>query len=500
MPKTRSSGNTIASRGSGSGSGGGGFGAGGSGGIGFEGNNEMSNRLDERIQETGSVDVEVMSRTRDGMETVTVNFDSNTPGIFAVDSASGNSYTVNSEEETCTCNDYVHRNRRCRHMEAVALAQEEMPRGFAGGSRTDQEVNANEVSREHINNERTLEAHNAERSFSDDNHFYTDNPEEFERDMARLRNEPIPYEYENVLNGSDITFGIELEFVGGDSNAIARELYAMGIVAYDHMTPYHAETRYPHRYRGNHGKWKLEEDGSVTSGRRGGELVSPILKDTPETWQQIEIICQVAKRHGGRVSSKTGGHVHVSVEPLDGKRQRWRRLFKAFAGNEEAVFRLSGGELGQMRRGETDYAATTRAELDSAIRTPLPEEGSLADFRHRLSNVNWQKYRSFNLKPFTSGTRPTLEIRAFNGSLTPGVIQANIKTSVGLIHAAERSRTQGVSEGLTTSSFSKRGRLIEETNSNRQDSATMMRMLDAFFTRKSDKEHVLNVMAKNRWR
>ena len=153
-----------------------------------------------------------------------------------------------------------------------------------------------------------------------------------------------------------------------------------------------------------------------------------------------------------------------------------------------------------MRRGETDYAATTRAELDSAIRTPLPEEGSLADFRHRLSNVNWQKYRSFNLKPFTSGTRPTLEIRAFNGSLTPGVIQANIKTSVGLIHAAERSRTQGVSEGLTTSSFSKRGRLIEETNSNRQDSATMMRMLDAFFTRKSDKEHVLNVMAKNRWR
>lgn len=492
MPKTRSSGNTIASRGSGSGSGGGGFGAGGSGGIGFEGNNEMSNRLDERIQETGSVDVEVMSRTRDGMETVTVNFDSNTPGVFTVDSASGNSYTVNSEEETCTCNDYVHRNRRCRHMEAVALAQEEMPRGFAGGSQTDREVSANEVSREHINNERTLEAHNAERSFSDDNHFYTDNPEEFERDMARLRNEPIPYEYENVLNGSDITFGIELEFVNGDSHAIARELYGLGICSSPRMERYHSQS-VP-------GKWKLEQDGSVTTGSRGGELVSPILKDTPETWRQIETICQVAKRHGAQVNSKTGGHVHVSVEPLDGKRQRWRRLFKAFAGNEEAVFRLSGGELGSIRSGYSTYATSTRSELDSAIRTSLPEEGSMMEFRDRLSSVSWQKYRSFNLKPFTSGTRPTLEIRAFNGSLTPGVIQANIKTSVGLIHAAERSRTQGVSDGLTTSSFSKRGRLIEETNNNRQDNATMMRMLDTFFTRKSDKEHILNVMAKNRWR
>lgn len=493
MPKTRSSGNTIASRGNGSGSGGGGFG-GGSGGIGFEGNNEMSSRLDERIQETGSVDVEVVSRTRDGMETVTVNFDSNTPGIFAVDSASGNSYTVNSEEETCTCNDYIHRNRRCRHMEAVALAQEEMPRGFAGGSRTDQEVNANEVSREHINNERTLEAHNAERTFSDDNHFYTDNPEEFERDMARLRNEPIPYEYENVLNGSDITFGIELEFVNGNSDAIARELYDMGICSSPRMQRYHSSS-VP-------GKWKLESDGSVTDRRtgRGGELVSPILKDTPETWQQIEKICEVARRHGAQVNSKTGGHVHVSVEPLDGKRQRWRRLFKAFAGNEEAVFRLSGGELGSIRSGYSTYATSTGSELNSAIRTSLPEEGSMAEFRSRLANVGWDKYRSFNLLPFTSGTRPTLEIRAFNGSLTPGVIQANVKTSVGLIHAAERSRTQGVSEGLTTSSFSKRGRLIEETNNNRQDSATMMRMLDAFFTRKSDKEHVLNVMAKNRWR
>jgi hypothetical protein len=501
MPKTRSSGNTIASRGNGGGrvggSGVGGAGGGiggGTGGVGFEGNEEMSDRIDERLQEARSVDVEVESRSRNGMERVRVDFDPATPGVYQVHSASGNAYTVNEEEQSCTCNDHVHRQRRCRHIEAVAIAQEEMPRGFAGGSMADRDINANEVSREHINNERALEDRNAERSFSDDEHFYSDNPAEFEQDMARLRTAPIPYEYHNVLNGSDLTFGIELEFVNGDSNAIARELYNLGICQSPRMLGYHSPSE--------PGKWKLERDGSVTSGNFGGELVSPILRDTPETWQQIEKICEVARRHGAEVNYQTGGHVHVSVEPLDGKRQRWRRLFKAFSGTEEAVFRLSGGEMGQIRSGHRTYATSTGAELRSAMRTQLPEEGSLNDFRARLADraIGWTKYRSFNLVPFTTGTRPTLEIRAFNGSLTPGVIQANIKTSVGLIHAAERARIQGGAEGLTTPSFRKRGRMINDFSDNRQDNSTMIRMLDTFFTRKSDKEHILSVMAKNNWR
>lgn len=486
MPKTRSSGNTIASRGSSPGS--------GLGSIGFEGNEEMSNRIDERLQESRSIDVEVMSRTRDGMETVTVNFDSRTPGIYQVESASGNTYTVDEEEETCTCNDFVYRQRRCRHMEAVAMAQEELPRGFAGGSAADCDVNANEISREHINNEQNLEAQNSERSFDDDGHFYSDNPEEFERDMERLRDAPIPYGYENVLNGTDITFGIELEFVDGNSNAIAKELYELGICSHPRMLEYHSAS-VP-------GKWKLEIDESVTNRGRGGEIVSPILKDTPETWRQIETICEVSKRHGAQVNFQTGGHVHVSVEPLDGKGQRWQRLFKAFAGTEEAIFRLSGGDMGNVRSGHRIYARTSQPQVNAAIRTSLPQEGELSQYRERLANrdIGWTKYRSFNLVPFTSGTRPTLEIRAFNGSLTPGVIQANIKTAVGLVHTAERSRVQGASEGFTTLAFSKRGRLINEHENNRQDNATMIRMLDSFFTRKSDKEHILTVLAKNNWR
>ncbi|MHC9378516.1 amidoligase family protein, partial [Clostridium perfringens] len=109
----------------------------------------------------------------------------------------------------------------------------------------------------------------------DDNHFYTDNETDFDNDFAEINDDSIEYEYENVLNGNNSTFGVELEFVGGDANTIARELYDLGIVSSPIRLGYHS--------RSEPGKWKLERDGSVSDGDAGGEIVSPILKDTPET-------------------------------------------------------------------------------------------------------------------------------------------------------------------------------------------------------------------------
>ena len=503
MGRNRKSGDTIASRssGAGSGAGGSGFGVVGSGAGGGTGTGagsgdaeEMSQRIEERLQEARTVEVSVESRTRGEMERVQVHFEPDTPGQVQVTSASGNTYIVDSEEETCTCQDYRYRRSRCRHIEAAGIAQEQSAQGTSIGSSRAADINVNETLREHIAYETAEETINVQREFTDDEHFYSDNPEEFDRDMERLKDAPIPYEYENVLNGSDITFGIELEFVEGDSNAIARELYDLGICSSPRMEAYHGGINVP-------GKWKLEEDCSVTLYDRGGELISPVLQDTPETWRQIEIICEVARRHGGYVNWETGGHVHISAEPLDGKRQRWRRLFKAFKGTEEAIFRFSGGEQGRFRG--TNYAESSVDELGEVLQTRLPEEGTLDDFRNALdsdnSGIYWEKFRSINLEPFTTGIRNAIEIRAFNGSLTPGVIQANVKVAAGLIHTAERSRIQGDEYASTTEASRKRGRLINEHTGNGMNKETMIRMVDTFFSRKSDKEHILSVMAKNDW-
>lgn len=473
MTKIRSNGNTIATRGNG-------------GGIGTR---EMGDRINHRLQETREVRVRVESRTRGQMEEVDVIFDPTTPGQVNVRSQSGNTYVVDTEEDTCTCPDYYYRGRRCRHLDAVAIAEEQTPEGRMVGSTTDTDMNVSEALAQHIRSEEEEERSNIARTFTDDNHFYQDSPEEFDQDFERLKNTEVPYEYDNVLNGSDVTFGIELEFVDGDSNAIARELYGLGLCSSPSQERYHAI--------GTPGKWTMQRDGSVSVGRYGGEIVSPILKDTPQTWENLKTICEVAKRHGARVNTKTGGHVHVDADPLDGKRQRWRRLFKTVAGTEETLYRLAGGELGKFRGGS--YASSAATTMKQGMRMRLPEEGSNYTFKQALRQGSFTRTQSVNLTKFTGGGQ-TIEVRAFNGSLTPGIIQANVKAAVGIVHTAERSRTQGMNEGLTTESYVRRGEQINNVDTNHKTKEAMIKFVDTLFTRKNDKEHIISVLAKNQWK
>lgn len=449
---------------------------------------EMARRMDDRLQEAGDIEVPVESRTRGQVESVSVHFTSGNEAI--VTSQSGNAYHVNVDEETCDCPDHVNRGGRCRHMEAVDQAREQVGRGVRPGSRFDREMNPIQVTQEGMEHETAAEVDMQRWDYTDDGFFYIDHPEIFREDMRRLAAEPAPYYHENVLNGAATTFGIELEFVGGDSNAIAAELHRLGLCGTPRMVGYHAPAA--------PGMWKVERDGSVTSGSQGGEIVSPILRDTPETWQQIETICQVARRHGAQVDHRTGGHVHVGAEDvLDGKRQRWRRFFKLAAGFEPVLFRLSGGEQGRFRGGH--YAESANEQNLSGINARLPNQEDNDIFRRILSRISRTRYTSINLQPFVSGKK-TVEFRAFNGTLTPGVIQANIKYAVGSVRTSERSRTRDSESYDVTATDKKRGSIIHRYRENNQRSdEAVMRALDALFARKEDKEHILSVLAKNQW-
>lgn len=80
--------------------------------------------------------------------------------------------------------------------------------------------------------------------------------------------------------------------------------------------------------------------------------------------------------------------------------------------------------------------------------------------------------------------------------------QANVKYAAGVVHSAERSRIRGSETDniIPTDSDRKRGRIINNySENNEQTDAGMMAALDAIFSRRSDKQHILSVIAKNRW-
>lgn len=190
--------------------------------------------------------------------------------------------------------------------------------------------------------------------------------------------------------------------------------------------------------------------------------------------------------------------MHIGAEEaLDGKRQRWRRFFKAATGFEEAFHRLAGGEQGIFRGG--GYARSSVDQNRAGITMRLPQDGETSQFQSIIGRISRGKYQSINLSPFNS-SKKTIEFRAFNGTLTPGVIQANVKYAAGVVNTSVRSRIRQGESFAVTDSDRKRGRIINDyQNNNRREDTSLMKSLDVMFSRKEDKEHILSVMAKNSW-
>lgn len=511
MPKSRGS-NTIGTRGRGSSSvrslssSGGGAGTVGdffqdqsSGAI---EETEMPQRLEDRLNEVRTVTVGVESRTRRRTEEVQVTFDPQNQGFAQVESESGATYQVDYNNGTCDCMHYRMRNDGCRHIDATnqAIGQILGNRSVSnlrnGQGLSDQEAAVAISGQVRSDAQAEIERRALTAEYQDDGYFYSDHPEEF-RNILQGINSDIPYEYENVLNGSQVTFGIELEFVGGNADRIARELYDLGICAYDRRVGYHSP--------GVPGKWRLERDGSVSSGDMGGELVSPVLKDSPETWSTIETICEVAKRHGATVNSKTGAHVHIGMDPLDTARQRWKRFFKTINGFEECIYRFSGGDLGRIRSNYSTYATPFSGRSGNAAtsRFSMNDMRDVQALASRASNNN--RYYGINLTNISSSSKPnTVEFRYFNGSLNPSQIQANVKLANGIVMAAEKARTRdGESDSMIISeTMKRRGNMLKDTTQgdNVPDDSKIMKLVDIIFSRKQDKDAALSVFAKNNWR
>lgn len=476
MPKRRS--NTISTEAN---LGNGAIGASGSGmSLGII--NDLAGRINSRLRET--IVVTGNSRSRGRNEEIRVTYDEE-DDVYAVDSASSQRYFVSGDADSCTCPDFQSRNRICRHINAVnnaiGVAEEEI-----------REMTSSEVMTARIQQDIRDEIQRSQEGPSqDDGFFYCENLEEFDRTYENINDNLINYEYENVLNGNTSTFGVELEFVGGNADAIARELYDLGITAAPYRLGYHARVS-------DNTKWKLERDGSVSSGSQGGELVSPVLKDTPETWRQIEIICEVAKRHGARVNQSCGGHVHIGMNKLDTARQRWRRFFKMVESYEECLYRAAGGDLGRIRSNASSYATSFSERASEANRMAfrMDREEDVRYMTERVSKMN--RYYGINLKNIATDRAPTVEFRYFNGSLSPKQIQANIKLAAGIINASEKSRWRDTED----ENYKKRGQILKNstTTSGTRTKEKMIELLDIAFTRKKDKDMILNVLKKNKWR
>lgn len=303
---------------------------------------------------------------------------------------------------------------------------------------------------------------------------------------SRAAGSKPPYETENVLGEAAANFGVELEFRGADADKVARRLYEMGLAAHSEMVEYHHPRNPPCRVceAAGQDKWKVERDGSVTdnsSGRNlGGEVVAPILSDTPQHWEQLQSVTEVLQQEGAYVDHNTGQHIHVSTAAYSGNDQEQARAYRDLVGlvggNEDLLFRMAAPQVG-LHRGlvRTDHEAyhytqpiAPRVErLISQNPNPSLTEvlGSLGYYERSAHsrNVPQAHYLSLNVQHVNpqDSTSSRVEFRMFNGTIDPVQIQTNVRLAAGLVHAAKSSaasqaQTQG-QPGLASTGTTSQG-------------------------------------------
>lgn len=231
---------------------------------------------------------------------------------------------------------------------------------------------------------------------------------------------PVPYDPDGLAEGgSGRAFGVELEFDVDPGPArrralgdIAHELHGRGLVRRPVQGAYHANRR-------DRGRWRFERDSTVH-----GEVISPLSRDERAFWEELAVVCSIIRGHGGRGTHRTANHVHVSVGDYDDGGDAHSRLLSLFKTYEDTLYRLAQNPEQPSHRG-TRWCSPNRAPGPSS-RTPVGL--GLYHCGHHLA-LNFAGVR----RP---GGDNHVEFRLWDSSLDPGVIQVQVRLSVGLADAA----------------------------------------------------------------
>ena len=285
------------------------------------------------------------------------------------------------------------------------------------------------------------------------------------------------YERENVIGDPNQTFGVEIEFDGADPQAVARALHAAGLAASPNQEPYHSSYRTP-------GKWVVERDATVT-----GEVVSPVLRDTPETWAQLEQVCQILRDHGAHTTTRTGGHVHVGADSanLDHDVNRFRRVASVCAWAEDLMYRVAAasGRGGRQHRG----AGNGYRWCGPMGSGRFEEAQNLSDLAYRVGSSHGVGLNYGNILE----QRRTIEYRYFDSSLDPARLQANIKLACWV--------TKRAAELPDSAIPTERHRLGSHAGgqSTDQNDGLLRRFADLMFVRPKDKLKLYWLYENSAW-
>lgn len=172
------------------------------------------------------------------------------------------------------------------------------------------------------------------------------------------------------LDGFDgRTFGLEIEVDFPDSypyntqkEALAQRLYDEGLSDSPRVHGWHWRGREQDNrsrtlgggYTSTHDGWSVEFDRTVddVDGQRGCEIVSPIMSNTSQWWEDITKVLAIVQELGGAVSTRHG--LHVNLGARDFTDLATRNLYTLARSFDATLIRLAHNpNVGRRHRGRT---------------------------------------------------------------------------------------------------------------------------------------------------
>ncbi len=117
------------------------------------------------------------------------------------------------------------------------------------------------------------------------------------------------------------------------------------------------------------------------------------------------------------------------------------------------------------------------------------------DVRRMAAEISeGNRYYGISLTNIARDRVPTVEFRHFNSLLNEKQIQANIKMAAGIINIVEKARFRYTADEI----FKKRGNILKNTSrlGGTQTKKKMIEFLDLTFSRRKDRNVILNVLRK----
>jgi hypothetical protein len=304
-------------------------------------------------------------------------------------------------------------------------------------------------------------------------------------------------------------FGMEVE-VGFQDTAdwestiasLSRELQQAGFMRGDGIGLHHES--HNAGYTRNRGDWRMEREHIDWK----AELISPILRDEQQTWDDLTRLLTIAIQRGGTghpnkaEDGTIGGHVHVSTGDYGNDATAYHTLLNLYRAFEDVLFRLATNP----RTGKHRGTAMTYPARAFRIST----EASIEDMYNASAHPLALSFGAVEGKKSDH-----VEWRLWDGSVDPAEWQIRVRLSVAMVEAALRLSRQPDAvehwgdEALGSHAHTQQQILHTSTyqgdtvNVYRLDSPqeikSVLRLVDLVFTRDEDKDQVLELFALTTW-